>query len=166
MFLAESERLLEQVALDIDEKLSDPVSQHGHRHRDLVSLVWRIAADSDDLGILDVLRPYFDPERNATQLPFGELPARSFVSFVQRHAYSGIPQYAFDLFGFWQHSLAPVVAPDRNDDHLVRRHPRRQHQATIIPMHHDDGADQPCRDAPRRAPHVLNRFVAALEGNV
>ncbi len=65
-----------------------------------------------------------------------------------------------------QHGLAPVVAADRHDHDLIRRDERRQHEPAVVAVDHDDGADEPRRHAPRRAPDVLHRLVARLERDV
>ena len=65
-----------------------------------------------------------------------------------------------------QHGLPPVAAGNRHDHHLDGRDARRQHEARVVAVGHDQPADQPRRDAPRRRPHVLQRLVAALELDV
>ena len=48
-----------------------------------------------------------------------------------------------------------VVARDRQNDNVLRRELRRQHEAVIIAVGHDERSDEPRRNAPRRRPREL-----------
>src|SRR5438105_9501490 len=43
---------------------------------------------------------------------------------------------------------------DRHDDDMDRRQSRRQHQAVVVAVRHDQSADEPCRNAPRSEEHT------------
>ena len=88
------------------------------------------------------------------------------VALVERDADAAGDELLLDLARLRQHGLPPVVASDRHDHDLVRRDARRQHEAAVVAVRHDDGADEPRRHAPGRAPDVLHRLVARLERDV
>ena len=47
-----------------------------------------------------------------------------------------------------EHVPAILLANDRHDHGLMRRHARREPQPAVVPVGHDDAADQPRRRAP------------------
>ena len=63
-------------------------------------------------------------------------------------------------------ALVFVSAPDRHDDDVHRRQPRRQHEAVVVGVRHDQAADQARRDAPARGPGVLLLAVLIEELDV
>ena len=111
-------------------------------------LVTGVAPHRQDLRLLDILGPDLNSERHPAHLPLGELPARPLVAFVEHHAHAGRLERVSNLFGAGQDGLAPVVPADRHDDDLIRSDARRQDQAAVIAVDHDDRANEPGRDAP------------------
>ena len=55
---------------------------------------------------------------------------------------------------------------DRDDDHLVRGEPRGQHEAPVVPVGHDQPADDPGAHPPRGGVAVLEDPLGAREGDV
>ena len=54
---------------------------------------------------------------------------------------------------------------DGHDDYLHRRNAGRQHQAVVVPVHHDNSADHPGGNAPAGLIGGLEGVVPAGEGN-
>ncbi len=65
-----------------------------------------------------------------------------------------------DLLGFLR------FARDRHDDDLRGRDRGWKPQALVVAMHHDDGAEQPRRNAPARLPCVLKLIALIEEANL
>src|SRR5262249_58311590 len=108
-----------------------------------------------------------DTDRDAAHLPVVELEAgRDPVALVELHPdAAGHELRPHPLRGF-EHRGALVVLPvDRHDHDLVRGQPRWQHEPLVITVDHDDRADEPGGQAPRRRPAVLElvTLVEALD---
>ena len=104
-----------------------------------------------DLRLLDVLRADLEPQRHAAHLPLVELPAgRLRIAIVEHHADAGARRARRESPGRRQHGLLPVATRNRDDHDLLRRDLRRQDEAAVVAVRHDDAADQARGHAPRR----------------
>jgi hypothetical protein len=122
----------------------------------------------------DVPRPDFEAEGRAAQLPVIELVAgRDVVATVDAHTDVLIAEDGRGFEGWNQardggiHRTGVLFrTPDGHHDHLDRRDPRRQHEAALIAVHHDDRADRPPAEAPRGAVRMAPLVVAVEEADV
>ena len=164
VLLAERQRALEQRPLDVARAARRPAPASPSIGTPIFSRVSRRASSTCDFSMS------FGPISSRSGTPRSShsenfQPGRSSRS----SSVTRMPAAAsslLDLLRPRQHRLAPVLAADRHDDDLIGRQRRRQHQAAVVAVRHDDAADEPRRDAPRRAPHVLHRLVARLERDV
>ncbi len=163
VLVAEPDGAIQQIALDVVEHRGDPRPKAFHRHAGFLP---RVAAGSQHLRLVDVLRPDLDAQRHTAHFPFRELPAGTLVALVQGHANARRDELRLNLFRLRKDRLPPVVAPDGHDHNLVRRDARRKHQPAVVAVHHDDGPDEARRDAPGGAPDMLHRLVARLERDI
>ena len=164
VLVAERHRASQQVLLDLVQQRADAADEAVHRDAELFACV---AAGHQHLRLLQVFRPNLEAQRDTAKLPLGELPARRVrVAIVEVDADPAGDELLLDLARLGEHRLLPVATGNRHDDDLVGRNPRRQHEPAVVAVHHDGGAHEPRRHAPRCAPHVLDRFVARLEGDI
>ena len=150
----------EQAALDIGQRGGESA-----RQRRLVDglLDARIAPLEHDLATGQIARPQFQHRRHPAPLPVKELGARRLpVAIVHLGAH-----VLGDAVRRLQH-LRPlfVLAVDRHQHRPDGRQFRRQHQALIVGMRHDQPADEPRADSPTGLPHILELPFLALELDV
>ena len=79
-----------------------------------------------------------------------ELEARLLcVAVVELHTEAGIDKLLFHFFATGEGQiLLFVILIDGHDDHLDRGNLRRQHQAVVVGVRHDQGTHQTGGDAP------------------
>src|SRR5690606_2793306 len=121
--------------------------------------------DEDELLLRHVTRTDLDPERHALALPLVELRARRHpLPRIEVHTHAVVPERLLRVLRLLENERPFLVPPiDRDDHDLVRREAGRDDQAGVVPVRHDQAADQPGRDAPRRVPRVLLGARLALE---
>ena len=136
--------LVEQALLHGLEQLGDARLELVERDGDLLAVV---AADGDAVAGLDVLRADLDAQRHALHLPVGKLPAGAVVAEIALRAQAGGLQARDELLGLLGH--AGLVRCDGQHDHLDRRDVRRQDEAAVIAVGHDQAADDPRGHTPR-----------------
>lgn len=111
---------------------------------------WRFSpgvADVErDLALGEVARAEVDPQRHPFQLPVGRAPPEAGVDVgVDLDPGAGrgdrLAQFARSL------GRSALVADDHDRD-LGRGDPRRQSQAALVAVAHDQAADQPGRRSP------------------
>ena len=166
--LPERERALVEVGLDLDRASVAPAAA-GSSASGVERLLAGVAPDEHRLRLLDVARADLEPERHAPQLPLVELPAGRLVGPVDLDADAGAERASSAPTRPRRDTASLVLrlrARDRDDHHLDRRDPRRQDQAGVVAVDHDERADHAGRDAPARRPDVLALAVHVLEGDV
>lgn len=105
---------------------------------------------SDDAR-LEIARADLDPERNTPEFPVVELGARrETVSVVHRDTEPTAPERRGDLGDRAVEAGRVLIPADRDDDHLVGSHRRREHQSLGVTVRHNERADEPGADAPTR----------------
>src|SRR5690606_2756642 len=109
-----------------------------------------------------------EAERHALHLVLVELPPRAvLLARVEVDAEAGRGEVALDAAGGLEHGLPLLVlAVDRDEGDLRRGELRREHEAAVVAVRHDEGADEAGRDAPARGPDVLLLVVLILEDAV
>ena len=115
-----------------------------------------IAAHHHGGAGLDVLRAQLHTHRDAAHLLLGEFPAGGLIGRVDLRPEHGGQRLAHFL-GLLEHAF--LVLRDRDDHHLRGRDVRRQDQAGIIAVHHDDGADDTGGQAPGGLVDVLELVI-------
>src|SRR6185503_8975905 len=164
-------RALVEAALDRLQRLGDRRDEL--RAGDALLVLRRAIAPRCEHGILvEVARSDLEPHGHALAYPVPDLLAAALVALVDGRAHGGTfvtlrAQLGCDVTAILEHAALLVVgAIDRNDDHLLRREPRRQHEAVVVGVRHEQAAYEPRRDAPARRPRVLLRAVGTQKLNV
>ena len=138
--------------------------QGGHRGLQLVQghdvLLPTQPGDQHALALFDVLRADLQTQGHPLHLILGKFPTCRIVGIVHLHP-GHFRQPLFERGGLFQH--ARLVLGDGQDDHLHRRHRRGQHQAVVVAMSHDNGADKPGGHPPRGLVRGLQGVVLAGE---
>ena len=106
---------------------------------------------------LDVTRTELDPDRDALQLPLGELVARPMlIAVVEPDADARAARSTRSASATGVDGRAFFIgAVDRHDHDLHRCDGRRQAQSGVVAVGHDRRADHARAEAPRGAPGVL-----------
>src|SRR2546427_9975972 len=119
-------------------------------------------AYQDDLTGRHISRANLQPHRHTPQFPLVELPPRRVrVTVIQLHPELGaqrlrkISSRSKD-FGF-------VFPENGDDDDVVRCDLRREDESTVVPVRHDEAADESRGNGPGRRPDVL-LLVVAVQG--
>ena len=161
--------LREKRGLDLVQRGRDLGHDRVERDRALLAFFFERAVAPDqrrDAGF-EVARAELDAQRHAAHVPLVELEARRLaLALVELDAQAGLlarrEQVARSRI---EHGRA-VAAHDRHDHDLDRRHLRRNAQAAIVAVHHDQRAEHAPRHPPRRRPGELLRLVLGLERDV
>ena len=161
--LAIGQRLAENILLDFGHQPFDAL--HEPFLRDGL-LFERVPAHQFDRTVLHIARPHRQTHGDALQFVLRELEARAHViAVIDLHA---------DAFGFELLRNGPEAGTDfgqlvfalvdGHHHHLDRRQFRRQHEAVVVRMGHDERTHQSGRNAPRGRPHIfeLALFVDIL----
>ncbi len=114
------------------------------------------------MTLFDVLGADLDAHRHALHLVFGKLPAGCMVGIIQLDA-EVLAQSGLQLVCFFEHAV--LVLGDRDHDHLDRRDARRQNQAVVVAVHHDQRADHTRGGAPRGLVRIVELVVLAGKGD-
>ncbi len=111
-----------------------------------------------DLALGEVARTDFHAHRHALQFPLVELPARRHVvAIVELDAQTGGSQLVRNRLRALQN--ASLVRGNRHNDDLNRSDFRRELDAALVAVGHDDGANQTGADAPAGFMRILLRAV-------
>ena len=100
-------------------------------------------------------------QRHALHLPLGKLPAGGVVREVALHADARGLQTLYDLLRRLRH--ARLVRRYRQHDDLDGRYPRREHQAVVVAVSHDEAADHARRHAPARLKRAAQLVLLVRE---
>ena len=131
-----------------------------------------VASLKADLALLKVARADFHPKRNAFFNPLPFLDAATEVAVIDVHAesFSAVGLFAEaggeSLTGIDHCFLGVFLGRDGNDDNLLGRDARREDQAIVVGMRHDQGANQAGGKAPRSGVDMLLFIIAIDEGDV
>ena len=104
-----------------------------------------IAAANEHRVFLHVARPDLDAQRHTLAHPLPDLLAAALVALVDEHAYRGVgialrTELRGDLAAVLEHARLLVVGAKNRDDHdVLRREPRRQHEAVVVGVRHQQG---------------------------
>ena len=123
-----------------------------------------VAADKHALSGLDIARADLDAHGHALHLILRALPAHGVIRIVKLHAKPRLDQTVFQFRGLFQNAC--LVHGDGQDDDLDGGDLRRQDEAVVVAVGHDDRADHARGGAPGGLERVLQLVVAAGEGHV
>ena len=161
VLLAVAERLVEQRLLDVVQQRLDSAGKVLELHDRLFA---GVAAHEHALALLDVARADLEAQRHALHLVLGELPAGAVLGQVDLRADARGLDRLEQLLGLFGH--ARLVARHWDDHQLDGRDARRQDEALVVAVGHDDRADQAGGHAPRGLLHVLQGVVLIRVGHV
>ena len=160
------QRAVEQRVLNLVERLGDVRDELGRAATRTLPAESR--RPTNDLAAGDVARADLDPHRHAAlhPLPFLSPPRMSRSSIRTRigspsYVWAASSCFSVSQYGSTVGSLV-VVAIDRQDHDVRRRQLRRQHQAVVVAVRHDQPADEPRRDAPGRRPGDTSCAILVL----
>ena len=112
-----------------------------------------IPAHQHGLVLLYILWSYLHAEGYAAHLTVSKLPARTLVRIIHLYGKSCLGKTLLQLVCLIQHALLLLL--HRNNHNLDRSDSRRKHQAVVIAVHHDDGADDTGAHAPGCLVYIL-----------
>src|SRR5712691_388440 len=119
-------------------------------------------AHQDDLTGRHISRANLQPYRHAPQFPLVELPPRSVrLTVIQLHPELGAQRLR--KISSRSKDVGFVFPENGDDDDVVRRNLWREDESTVVPMRHDEAADEPRGHGPGRRPDVLLLIVAVQE---
>ena len=153
--------LVIQALLHILQQLGDTGGDVRQGDGDLLAVV---AADGHADAVFDVLGAQLHAERHTLHLVLGALPAQAVVAQVDLCAHA----CGLDLLkqGLGPLGDAGLVLGHRHHDHLDGGDARGQNQAAVVPVGHDDAADNAGGHAPGGLEGVLLLVVLVGEGNI
>ena len=134
----------QHVLLDLVELGNDGCRQSLHRHKRFSRLAGNIAACQRN-GILgNIFRANLNAQRHAAHLPIIKLKAgRKPFAQIRNHTHAGISQHAAHTLARSQHRCLLFFTFINGHNHrLMRRQPRRQHEALVIAMRHHNCANE------------------------
>ena len=170
--LAEGEGAIEEELLEGVEALADLDPQVVPGEQLLLGLAALVrlgdAHLAHDRALLEVAGADLEAHRHALALPLEVLGARLHpVALVDLDEEAVVAQVLGDLVrGLEDGRALLVLAVDRHDHHVDGGHARRQHEAVVVRVRHDQGADQARGDAPAGLPDVLTLAGRVLEHHV
>ncbi len=105
----------------------------------------------------DILGSEFHTQGHSAHLPVVEFPAGTLAfALVESHANVDLDQFRLQFArGVEDGSLFFVGLEDRDDDDLIGSKLRRQDQALIVAVDHDDGPNDARGEPPRSRPAML-----------
>mmetsp|Transcript_43709 Transcript_43709/g.95592 ORF Transcript_43709/g.95592 Transcript_43709/m.95592 type:complete len:329 (-) Transcript_43709:28-1014(-) len=135
-------------------------------------LVAARALDADQRARLHVARANLHAQRDAATLPLEVLRARAHrVAMVHEHAHASHLHLSHGSV-HKRHERRVVLRRllrtlgDGHHHHLGRRNGRRQHEAGVVRVRHNERADEARAHAPRGCPHELLLVLVVLERHV
>src|SRR2546425_6201404 len=154
MLLAELQRALKKRLLNRLEHTGNSLGETRLRHGSLLAV---IPASQNDLILLQVLRPDFDSKWHAALFPVVELPSRTVLfPCVDFEADSSRCEWRRKVIDGLHDAIAFFGLPEnRHDGNLSCRQPRRDNDAVVITVCHDEGADHARRQTPARGVNVF-----------
>ena len=135
-------RAVVHILMNGDQQLFDIFGQFAERHERLFT---GVAAHNDALVFLDILGTDLNADRYAAHFVLGKLPAGGMVGIVEFDAELGC-KLLFEFVSLFEH--AGLVMGDRDDHYLDGRDLRRQYQAVVVAVYHDQRADHTGGSAP------------------
>ena len=162
--VAEGHRLAVDVLLDFLQKALDAV---GDAVEAYLLLLQRVAAHQLHGVVLEVAATHDEAHRHTTQLVVGKLEAGALVvGVVILHGDAHLAELVDDGLHLGRDGVELLLAAvDRDDDHLDRGDMRRQHEAVVVGVGHDEGADEAGAHTPGRGPDILGLVVLVEEGD-
>ena len=162
--VAEGHRLAVDVLLDLLQKALDAV---GDAVEAYLLLLQRVAAHQLHGVVLEVAATHDEAHRHTTQLVVGKLEAGALVvGVVILHGDAHLAELVDDGLHLGRDGVELLLAAvDRDDDHLDRGDMGRQHEAVVVGVGHDEGADEAGAHTPGRGPDILGLVVLVEEGD-
>ena len=140
-------------ALDVVELLADVGGEAVERHE-----IFRLRVATGELAgaLLEVARSHGDAQGHALEFVLGELPSAPLrVVVVELDANAGRLELVSDRLALGDdlfHLVWPLV--DGHNDDFNGGELGRKHEALVVAVGHDEGANESGADAPRRSPNV------------
>ncbi|MPM40584.1 hypothetical protein SDC9_87228 [bioreactor metagenome] len=150
-----------QTVVDVVQRLGNGGLQPLQRDKLLDAVV---PPDQNALTLLHVLGADLHPKGNALHLIFGEFPAGRLVGKVALRPIARAGQPGADALGGVDD--AGLVLGDGNHHHLHRGDAGRHNQAAVVPVGHDNAADDAGGQAPGGLVGILGLIVLVGAGNV
>src|SRR5690349_17580499 len=158
MGIAERQCALINILLDLLKQRRNNL----HHIRELNNLLLlRIATGNFDGSILEVTWTYGQSHRHTLQFPLGEFESGLLrVAVIELHRQAELTQCFYDLVNLNGDSIAFFrIAEDGNYNDVDRRQFRRQHQAIIVRVSHDQGTHQTGAYTPGSSPNVIEPAI-------
>src|SRR5256886_5510775 len=150
ILLPEFKRTLKQRLLHLFQEHREPLFQGIQGDNFLGTIV---TSHQHHAIVLYIARPDLHAHGHTAHFPLVELPARRIVTQVHFHTNLAFEHLLYARYLFVNSYFIGLFTPDGDNHNLVRGNTRRQDQARLITMHHDDSTDDACAQSPacRRA---------------